>query len=113
MFICSTSYSPSGDGGAGDVDIVGDKLILAVLSAKGAVVNLVALFFDLADLFFQAYGGCGGVHLLVRATHRVVLAALVSRVHLDGVVAHLQHIVCREVLVGFVVGRLLAFTCNK
>ena len=50
---------------------------------------------------------------MVGSAHGVGLATLLGgHIHL-GVVAHLQHIVCCQILVRLVVRRLLAFTCNK
>ena len=51
--------------------------------------------------------------LVVGSAHGVGLATLLSgHIHL-GVVAHLQHVVRRQILVRLVVRRLFPFPCNK
>lgn len=100
---------PSGDGRTGDIDIVRHKLIFLVIPAEVRLVSLLPL--NLLNLPLN--GVCSLLCLLVWSWHRVGLPVHISsHIHL-GVIAHLEHVVGGEVLIGLVVGWLLSFTCNQ
>ena len=97
---------PSGDGRTRKIDIVRHKLIFLVIPAEVRLVSLLPL--DLLNLPLDGVSSLFGLPMW--SGHRVGLAVHISsHIHL-GVIAHLEHVVGGEVLIGFVVGWFLSFT---